>query len=164
MTRFADLLARFAAAPKRGLAIVAFSAAGLSLSGLVVFVVTSASSHGRGGAPPFAFLTSALGAPTKSPTLVRHPAKGTQVAIGHTGYTVSHGSHVLTLDSPQLGRGNWHPFENGAARRTGFGSVAMAINSTDSPTFAVRCFPPSTLSTGSLRPCVESDPKSCWIV
>ncbi|HZQ04091.1 MAG TPA: Ig-like domain-containing protein, partial [Gaiellaceae bacterium] len=126
MTRRAVSRLPIAVRPGRGRAASACGAAAFLLSGLVAFLLTAAGSE-RGAAGQ-SYVASGLGAPTTTASLVRQPARGTRVAIGHSGYAVSHGSYTLTLDSQQLGRSRWQRFENGAARRTAFGSVAITVD------------------------------------
>src|SRR4051794_35201560 len=90
-----------------------------------------AGGSGQKAHPEPAFLTTELGAPQRSATLVRRPAPRTTVTIRpRGGYAIRHGRRAVGVTTLGAGGAAWHSRRGGVTRPTPFGRESILVDGT----------------------------------
>src|SRR4051794_8365905 len=118
-----------------------------------------AGGSGQKAHPEPAFLTTELGAPQRSATLVRRPDPSTTVTIHpRGGYTIAGRRTAVTLSPATAGGGAWQTHARGASRPTPFGRETILVSGSKTEQFLTvtrhqgRKTWEWKLDTGTLRP------------
>src|SRR5882724_7963917 len=93
-----------------------------------VAVTELATLRGKKAHDASAFLTRELGPPLDSAPLVRTPAHDLTVRIDQRGFAVDSAGQSVGVASGDTASSSWRRYEHGVARRTSFGSEAIAVH------------------------------------
>jgi parallel beta-helix repeat protein len=121
--RLPDLLTR---EPRR-LRFAGPRALALGLLALGVLLSSTLVLHRGAPATKATFLDAALGAPSSKAPLVRKPARGVTVRLGHHGYSVAAPRQGTVTLSSATSSGEWTRFARGVSRPTAFGRETVTV-------------------------------------